>query len=91
MHAHMCKQMCLQSPEEIMLDHLLLEDGCGHEMLVMGVEHLASTRAELPFEWLRLTFKTGPPMEVHWLVSDSPGSACPNLPGSRDTDSLCLL
>lgn len=63
----------------------------GHEMSVMGVEYRASTRTELPLEWLCLTFETGPPTEVHWLVSDSPGSACPNLPGSRDTDSLCLL
>lgn len=29
MHAHMYKQRCLQSPEETMLDYLLLEDGCG--------------------------------------------------------------
>lgn len=39
--------------------------------------------------WHRVSH--GGPLWLYWLVSDSPSSACPNLPGSRHTDSLCLL
>lgn len=71
MHAHMCKQRCLQNPEETMLDHLLLEDGCGPRDVGDGCWTPGLYKSRATF-WVALSHiwdraSHGGPLASQWL------------------------